>query len=180
MSWRVSALTITDGSSLLDPAYEELGPATCVGMTGGWASYSWPPAIALVSSMVVFLMDFAAERFVEKKYGLAHDTASTDATAVMQRNGSVDAAMLRYSISHAPLQVASAHHNHQHLHSGEQDGTLTAPDQRATSKDLEASGSGDTEANSLESEKERMVDTAFQQQIAAFLILEFGVIFHSV
>lgn len=25
---------------LLDPAYHEIGPATCVGMTGAWASYS--------------------------------------------------------------------------------------------------------------------------------------------
>ena len=34
---------------LLDPAYGEIGPQTCVGLTGGWAVYSWPPAIVLTS-----------------------------------------------------------------------------------------------------------------------------------
>lgn len=34
---------------LLDPAYGEIGPNTCVGQTGGWALYSWPPAIVLVT-----------------------------------------------------------------------------------------------------------------------------------
>ena len=52
--------------SLLDPGYDEIGPASCVGMTGGWPSYSWPQALALASGMFVFLMDFAAERYVEK------------------------------------------------------------------------------------------------------------------
>ena len=41
-------------------------------MTGGWAGYTWPAAIALASGMGVFLMDFAAERYVENKYGWAH------------------------------------------------------------------------------------------------------------
>jgi solute carrier family 39 (zinc transporter), member 1/2/3 len=129
--------------------------------------------------MIVFLMDFAAERYVEKKYGLSHGN-STESAADMQRNASVDAAMLRYSISHRPSQVANAHQTHQHLHSGEQDGTSVAPHQATSSKDLEASGNGNTEILSLDSQKEKMIDTAFQQQIAAFLILEFGVIFHSV
>jgi zinc transporter 1/2/3 len=55
---------------LLDPAYGEIGPNTCVGMTGGWAVYSWCPAIVLTSVMVVFLFDFGAERYVEIKYGV--------------------------------------------------------------------------------------------------------------
>jgi solute carrier family 39 (zinc transporter), member 1/2/3 len=55
---------------LLDPAYSEIGPQTCVGMTGGWASYSWCPAIVLASVMMIFLFDFGAERFVEIKYGV--------------------------------------------------------------------------------------------------------------
>ena len=170
--------------SLLDPAYSEIGPNTCVGMTGGWAEYSWPPAIALTSCMVVFLMDFAAERYVEKKYGLAHGVSAeqTDAAAGMQRNGSIDAAALRYSMSHRPSQLAAApHHGHQHLHSGEQDRPTPSPAnaESTNSKDLEM-GNGSTEVGSIDSEKERAVTTAFQQQIAAFLILEFGVIFHSV
>ena len=37
-----------------------------------------------------------------------------------------------------------------------------------------------SERDSIDSEKERLADFAFKQQIAAFLILEFGVIVHSV
>lgn len=55
---------------LLDPAYTEIGPDTCVGMTGGWATYSWCPAIVLTSVMIIFLFDFGAQRYVEIKYGV--------------------------------------------------------------------------------------------------------------
>ena len=48
---------------LLDPAYSEIGPNTCVGMTGGCAQYSWCPAILLTSIMFIFLLDFAADRY---------------------------------------------------------------------------------------------------------------------
>lgn len=48
---------------LLDPAYSEIGPQTCVGMTGHWADYSWCPAIVLMSVMFIFLLDFGAERY---------------------------------------------------------------------------------------------------------------------
>ncbi|KAH8878587.1 ZIP zinc/iron transport family [Thozetella sp. PMI_491] len=61
---------------LLDPAYGEIGPNTCVGMTGHWADYSWPTAIAMTSVMTIFLLDFVAEWYVETKYGRsgAHGT----------------------------------------------------------------------------------------------------------
>ncbi|KAK4624267.1 Zinc-regulated transporter 1 [Fulvia fulva] len=152
---------------LLDPAYAEIGPNTCVGMTGGWAEFSWVPAIALASAMSVFLMDFYAERYVEKKYGIAHGPSVSDAQAAM-RVGSVDAAALRYD-DHGRRRSTSTH---QHLHSGDQD-----PQPRNV-KDLET---GKAEKLSLsESEEDALADRAFKQQIAAFLILEFGVIFHSV
>ncbi|KAK4540450.1 hypothetical protein LTR36_009196 [Oleoguttula mirabilis] len=160
---------------LLDPAYSEIGPLTCVGMTGGWAEYSWPPAIALLSCMAVFLMDFAAERYVEKKYGMAHGTPS-DERAGRPRVGSVDAAALQYSLSHRPS--GDPHQTHQHLHSGEQDGTAPAPNHHVNPKAFEGGESGET--ISVMTEKELAVETSFRQQIAAFLILEFGVVFHSV
>lgn len=58
---------------LLDPAYDEIGPASCVGLTGGWAEYTWPPSIALTSIMLIFLLDFGAEYYVEQKYDLPHN-----------------------------------------------------------------------------------------------------------
>jgi len=122
--------------------------------------------------MTVFLLDFAAERYVEKKYGYAHAGAPIEGAAGARSN-SVDAAMLRYSLSHTAANAANnAHQGHQHLHSGDQDGTLGGP------KSLEA-GAG-TDSDSIDKEKEEAAERGFQQQIAAFLILEFGVLFHSV
>ena len=51
-------------------------------MTGGWAGYAWPPAIAMASAMFVFLLDFAAERYVEKKYGFMHGSTGGERAAV--------------------------------------------------------------------------------------------------
>jgi len=127
----------------MDPAYGEIGPNTCVGMTGGWSVYSWPPAIILVSVMMMFLLDFAAERYVEIKYGIS--------PALSEHNGQRE----RYS-----------------TRTKEQGGTPksltndTGPDMAENVDEVEA-----TKANT---------DRSFRQQIAAFLILEFGVIFHSV
>ncbi|GIZ45414.1 hypothetical protein CKM354_000858100 [Cercospora kikuchii] len=155
---------------LLDPAYSEIGPNTCVGMTGGWAEYSWVPALALTSGMFVFLMDFGAERYVEKKYGLAHGTPS-DLERIGSHRGSVDAATLRY-------QTGRQNSTHQQLHSGDQD-----------PKRIEAGSSTDNinkpndniESLSLDEKyQDELADRSFKQQISAFLILEFGIIFHSV
>ena len=154
-------------ASLLDPAYSEIGPATCVGLTAGWVQYSWPPCIAMVSALMVFLMDFGAERFVEKRFGYSHGHTGGEQAGGIQR-GSVDHGMLSYTLSQQDRQQS-----HQYMHSGEQDGT--APDQAVQFKDRNGA-----EAMSITSEKEMAAETSFRQQIAAFLILEFGVIFHSV
>jgi zinc transporter 1/2/3 len=143
-------------------------------MTGGWAGYTWPPAIALASGMGVFLMDFAAERFVEKKYGWSHGGGHDEE----KHTTAFDAANARYSSSNGCS-------NHQALHSGEQDGTLNVSDatQPPTSNTAFAeakSGHHADENSSIETEDSLATERSFQQQIAAFLILEFGVIFHSV
>jgi zinc transporter 1/2/3 len=133
---------------LLDPAYGEIGPASCVGMTGHWADYSWCPAIVLTSLMIVFLLDFGAERYVEKKYGLCRD----DPEPIMASGVEVNHLGLRRSNSNSHSHSTSA----------------------LDSKDKQAK---EVEAQSLD---EGQLERSFRQQIAAFLILEFGVIFHSV
>ena len=159
--------TLLIGDSLLDPAYGEIGPDTCVGMTGGWAQYSWPPAIALTSAMITFLMEFAAERYVDKNYAMPHAT-----TENQLRSGSVDAGMARYSISRRKSK-------HQAMHSADQDQTrMPVSNVKSENGDVESNGNDDRD--SIDSEKDKLTDIAFKQQIAAFLILEFGVIFHSV
>lgn len=133
---------------LLDPAYSEIGSASCVGMTGHWADYSWCPAIVLTSLMMVFLLDFGAERYVEKKYGLCRD----DPEPIMASGVEVNQLGLRRSNSNSHPHSTSA----------------------LASKDKQAK---EVESQSLD---EGQLERSFRQQIAAFLILEFGVIFHSV
>ncbi|KAI1052547.1 hypothetical protein LB507_009851 [Fusarium sp. FIESC RH6] len=126
---------------LLDPAYDEIGPASCVGMTGGWAEYSWPPALALTSAMIIFLMDFAADYYVSTRYG--SNEVNVEGTITSQP-GQED-----------PINQPS---------SKKSDGV--------SFDDIE-------ELKNLDSDSEEAM-SSFKQQIAAFLILEFGVLFHSV
>ncbi|KAF4769206.1 hypothetical protein N7455_008854 [Penicillium solitum] len=122
---------------LLDPAYGEIGPNTCVGMTGHWADYSWCPAIVLASLMGVFLMDFGAERWVELKYGVCR----ADPEPMMSTGGEVRRVDSRASARHAD----------------------------------------DKQVKEVESQtSELAIERSVKQQLAALLILEFGVIFHSV
>lgn len=117
-------------------------------------------------------MDFAAERYVEKKYNFGHGQSD------LEHRGSVDQAQLAYSMSHRPSV-------HQAFHSGEQDGTLGAisGDTNGNGNSTTTSGLKGEEAGdhvSISEKSELDTERSFQQQIAAFLILEFGVIFHSV
>ncbi|KAB8234208.1 high-affinity Zn(2+) transporter zrt1 [Aspergillus alliaceus] len=122
---------------LLDPAYDEIGPASCVGMTGNWGDYSWCPAIVLASLIAIFLLDFGAERYVEVKYGICREDPE-------------------------PIMTSTASNHMAPVAKGNQ----------ALEKKEAA-----LESQSVD---ESFVDRSFKQQIAAFLVLEFGVIFHSV
>lgn len=124
---------------LLDPAYSEIGPNTCVGMTGHWADYSWPPAIVLASITVIFLMDFAAELYVEAKYGVIKEDGTS--TFVQRSNGEA-------GIQQQQQQPALPENPKFAWQVNEEDSMMT--------------------------------ERSFRQQITAFLILEFGIIFHSV
>lgn len=142
---------------LLDPAYGEIGPNTCVGMTGGWAQYSWCPAIVLTSVMMIFLLDFCAERYVERKYGV--DTEQDIQGAVTG---------VGEGKSNTPPEYEEGKLNAPARNGSSVEAPVTMQDySKGFTEDVH---DGDTEAGRL----------AFRQQIAAFLILEFGVIFHSV
>jgi solute carrier family 39 (zinc transporter), member 1/2/3 len=123
---------------LLDPAYQAIGPQTCVGMSGGWAEYSWCPGIVLTAVMVMFLINLGTDRWVEKKYGISSNEDVSRGQSSLQVYGS---------------SVAETNHKKvvedSNLPLSEDDDSITR-------------------------------EQSFRQQIAAFLILEFGVIFHSV
>ncbi|THZ27571.1 ZIP zinc/iron transport family [Aureobasidium pullulans] len=118
---------------LLDPAYQNIGPNSCVGMTGNWAMYSWTPAIMLASCMCIFVVDVVAQKYVADRYGL------------------------------------DLHTNVEGIITG------SAPSNTPASRDVIHKTD---EEKALDTEKAEKV--AFAQQFAAFLILEFGIIWHSI
>ena len=155
---------------LLDPAYRAIGPATCVGLTDGWNAYPWPPAIAMTSAMLIFLLDFGAEWYVEQKFGFEHQHVNVEDTITDGHT------------SPARHPSDQSHLSHQFLHSADQDEIpvpATIPENPEVQKKEGVETKGDVEI--VESRTAFIAtERAFRQQIAAFLILEFGVIFHSV
>lgn len=161
---------------LMDPAYSAIGPYTCVGMTGGWSSYSFVPAIILTSVMCIFFLDFGAKIYVEKKYGLVEDHATHDPEALItsQSDGT------------------HTHNGHIHAAHSQNNGILEEEGQAAGSVNLMVSDDKDENLVAQVKGEPRpseddysetsgvLVRHSFEQQIAAFYILEFGVIFHSV
>ncbi|ORY87018.1 Zinc/iron permease [Protomyces lactucae-debilis] len=138
---------------LMDPAYSSIGPGTCVGVTSGWDSYSFVPAIMLTSVMLLFLLDFGAKLFVEHKYGVVEDHAVHNPEALITS------------------QADGTHTHNGHIHDAHH---TPAPTKLSVSHDMESEPSLDSDLD------EKTIQRSFHQQIAAFYILEFGVIFHSV
>jgi zinc transporter 1/2/3 len=136
--------------------------------------------------MIIFLMDFGAEQYVDRKYGLAHgpnvENLITDKPGVTEGG---DPLAQHQHENHKPRSRSLTH---QQLHSGDQDQVMhdsiafTRDSNLPSNKDL----SNPTNGQDHDSEKGRtpsayeIEEMSFRQQIAAFLILEFGVIFHSV
>lgn len=87
--------------------------------------------------MIVFLIEFITERYVEQKYGLSQGAAA----------------------------------------SGVQ--TNFKGEQPAADDEHNVESTAAFESESLLEKKERVAEFSFRQQISAFLILEFGIIFHS-
>jgi zinc transporter 1/2/3 len=129
--------------------------------------------------MLIFLMDFGAERWVDYKYGFAHAHGNVEDIVTAKTGDESD---------------EHKHHglSHNQIHSGDQDENLHNAIVQAQESRVQESrhqepskmekskveSSDSTDAESLQSELS--IERSFRTQIAAFLILEFGVIFHSV
>jgi zinc transporter 1/2/3 len=129
---------------LLDPAYQSIGPQSCIGMSGYWGEYSWCAAIVLTSVMVIFLMDVEAEVYVEWKYNVQREENATAAFITQPAFSSPHESLDGLTATEIPSPVGS--------------------------KDVYP------HADEVSVTSER----AFRKDIAAFLILEFSIIFHSV
>lgn len=191
---------------LLDPAYAEIGPQTCVGMTGAWANYSWPPAIAMTSAMCVFLLDFTVECHVQAKYGLENVDVHGDVEGTITR-GPGDEHHPRSHSKHgdgeAQVQVSPPPSSSSLLPAVQDEETLdieavtvVPPSPSCDSlvpvtsnTVMVTTGHTNTTSTSTtlvvvddkqQATADRAVERDFEKQIAAFLVLEFGVIFHSI
>lgn len=133
---------------LLDPAYSEIGPQSCVGATwfsrGNDSDYSWCPAIVLTSAVITFIIDAYCDFVADVKFNThGHE----DFSGFVGGSNAQDQA---------------------HEHSV----AIPEGDDVVAKKDQET-----TESASFSSE---VATHDFWSQIAGFLVLEFGVLFHSV
>lgn len=137
---------------LLDPAYAEIGGSSCVGMTGNWAIYAWCPAIMLLTIFLTFLTDLFSAVYVEKKYGKTHqhDFDEIEQTIVSPAEPVQD-------FERSQVEEDCNHDHHSHTKDQKSINTFTDSDVDSTTADM-----------------------SFRSEFAAFLILEFGVLFHSV
>ncbi|KAK1829715.1 Zinc/iron permease [Podospora conica] len=138
---------------LLDPAYESIGPISCVALTADWGKFPWPAAIALMSVMFVFLLDFGAEWWVENKYNFGHASEHDEPVETDLANP-LAATDSRHDSVTTFRPRSQTQCSHQFLHSADQDIQAIPLVPRST-------------------------DHTFPHQLAAFLILESGVLFHS-
>ncbi|KAG0680715.1 high-affinity Zn(2+) transporter zrt1 [Pichia californica] len=139
---------------LMDPAYGEIGSLSCVGGWGNWSIYSWVPALILASVFGIFLVDIASEVYVERKFGYTGEEPDIQKLITGKGEKKED------DLPNANCEL------------GETNTTYDEQDQESK-KDVFGE-TAESVAASADSQYE------FKQQFAAFLILEFGVIFHSV
>jgi zinc transporter 1/2/3 len=137
-------ITATAFIHLLDPAYEAIGPGSCVAQSGGWSEYPWCAAIVLASIMAVFCVDLGAKFYVERKFGVDRHNGGVVNSAALQPEGPSLTAIDAEPVQDRGKDTASLH--------------ITTSSMTTCTADR----------------------LSFAQQIGAFLVLEFGIIFHSV
>ncbi|OAA59017.1 Zinc/iron permease, fungal/plant [Niveomyces insectorum RCEF 264] len=176
---------------LLDPAYEEIGPQSCVGMTGGWASFTWPPAIAMASVLLIFLFEFLATWYLKIADKRKNDDDQAFDCPCIEEG-------VCEPVARGPLGGGT---NLEYVAGGGGGGGTGVTARKAGSTKMGATASprrvaGESEsgsdrldqsynddddgAESVYSINKKAARQSFKEQIAAFLILEFGIIFHSV
>lgn len=141
---------------LMDPAYGSIGGTSCVGSTGNWSLYAWCPAIMLTSAVITFLVDLFCSMHVEQKYGISLEHGGDeveDAIIRKQYNGDIERPVTVEDVSDSTSQ-----------NGGKQF------DRDAKSVHVDT----DSDISSIHAR------VSFQSEFAAFLILEFGILFHSV
>lgn len=167
---------------LMDPAYSEIGGQSCVGMTGNWSLYSWCPCIMLTTVVGTFMVDLFCGVYVEKKYHIRHDESEDHVlhTVVAKRpegmsheHDIIDKE--RGSItSEQPEIIHPSSENAEVVINDDDEIPLAEMSTSDKKQELERHVSVNSTVDSLERE------VSFKSEFSAFLVLEFGVLFHSV
>ncbi|EPX71068.1 ZIP zinc transporter Zrt1 [Schizosaccharomyces octosporus yFS286] len=141
---------------LLAPACNKLYDPCLADLFGG---YDWAPGICLISCWFMFFIEVVLSRFVEWKYGMSH--------------------------CHNP-NLGTHSHNHEeegafgiHSHDHCQDDIENRPGSPKDIEEIKLKSVSNTENSDLVSIEESRKSLLYQQ-IGAFLVLESGIILHSV
>lgn len=137
---------------LLEPAYASIGAQSCVGMTGHWGVYTWCPAFVLAAVVATFLIDLFSSIYVERKYGLKKKSCCDD--------DEIQSIIVRRD---EPADI-------------EQNDIPMEPRDDAA-KDIAEVATLDSSETGVDSIAAEM---SFRSELGAFLIMEFGILFHSV
>lgn len=148
---------------LMDPAYQEIGGFSCVAQLGNWSLYAWCPAIMLATVYLTFLVDLFSGVYVERKYGIVHSEDHDHAMAMVTAPHVHDDSCFDNSSDQEANEDSRFDKSCDH----------EANEERSLSKKESVNISVKT-SNSLERE------ISFKSEFSAFLVLEFGILFHSV
>lgn len=172
-SFGTGVIVATSYIHLMDPAYQEIGTYACIAQTGNWAIYSWCPAIMLATVFGTFLVDLFSAVYVERKYGVVHEENGDEVANAITGGGGGGTGAHEHKTNQ--LESGSLPHTENPYCSGIQE---------MDQKDEKSSASTDTHSfavsESCNSENEQDMERKFRSDFGAFIVLEAGLLFHSV
>ncbi|GAV54262.1 hypothetical protein ZYGR_0AK07650 [Zygosaccharomyces rouxii] len=168
-SFGTGVIVSTSYIHLMDPAYQEIGTYSCIAQTGNWSIYSWCPAIMLTTVFTTFLVDLFSAVYVERKYGVVHEEHGDEvANAITDGGKKVD----QLHMDNNRMETGSLPNNENPYSS------VQAMDQNDEKCSTDAQSYVLSESS--RSENEQDVERKFRADFGAFMVLEAGLLFHSV
>ncbi|SCU92490.1 LAME_0F00188g1_1 [Lachancea meyersii CBS 8951] len=143
---------------LMEHSYSSIGSNSCVGMSGRWSEYTWCSGIVLFTIFTIFLVDLLGDVFIERHYGVSHSAEEDHIEAAITANNK---------------------------NKEEADGASEpfSNDVESSLQKNEKAGSDNYETESsdvVSGVSDEVIIESFRSQLGAFLVMEFGIIFHSV
>lgn len=168
-SFGTGVIVSTSYIHLMDPAYQEIGAYSCIAQTGNWAIYSWCPAIMLTTVFTTFLVDLFSSVYVERKYGVVHeehgDEVANAITDAGKKAGDVPGDGNRMELG----QLPSSENPYSSVPAMDQSDEKSSTDTQSYAV-----------SESSRSEHEQEAEKKFRADFGAFIVLEAGLLFHSV